>query len=482
MSKRRATKWILGLALVAGIAGGVLLLQRAPVAWVSDPAAIRPWSERSELLNPVRSVPPTINSNLLQSLTIITNETGTLRITHDEPDRNEHEHLAWQVVEADDSQHADLGAGGLTLEYVGVAYGPPDQGRDDGYSLRLDAHFFRPDGTPFEAEDYQRCELDDWDRKLRYRDGIPAVEIGLKLEGVDGYEFMGLKAFDARTHAPIQGGGFSHGGSRDRYAIETSLAVWHPAPIELVLDLAVGPPEVFEFPAKPGAFQGFPGGAIALAAGIDGDERSWSSSSDGKQTTVTVRFEENERQPQCSLIFLCFPAAHPAPFEFELLNEQEEVLPSAGGGSSSAMAIKSARAKLSEVATVRLLYYPNQRRVLFRLPALPGLPAENANVANLFDLHVPYVAIRYEHDLQEWVQDVLQLKIDASSRPNFPPGTFPMAFTNTTAADLFQVWMDHQPQGMIARVNAETQTLEVRKSGAMALLERLREWFAGKFR
>lgn len=483
MNTRRPLRRVIVLALVLALAGiGALMLLLAPSAWVSDPAAFRPWSERTELLSPPAPTPPTINSNLLDTLTVSTNEEGRFRLEFDTPGRDDTEHLAWQVIEADESLRADLGAGSAAIEYLGVAYGPPEEGKDDGWALELEGRFFQPDGTPFQEEDYERCGLNEWDRNLHYRDGCPAVEIGLKLDGVDGYKFMGVRAFDARTQAPLHGGGYSHGGNNDRYAIETSLAIWHPTPIELVLDLAVGPPEVFEFPAVQGAFQTFPAGAIAVAAAVDGNERTWSSSSVAGRSTITVRFEEDERGPQCSFIFLCLPDAHPTPFEFELLDAAGKALPEAGGGTSGSMAIKSVRARLSDVARVRLLYYPNQRRVLFRLPALPGLPAENADVANLFDLQLPYVSMRYEHDLQDWVQDVLQLKIDSTARPAYPTGAFPMAFTNATAADLFQVWISHHPRGLSAGVNPGAQTLEVRKSGSAALLERVRQWLAGKFR
>jgi hypothetical protein len=481
MHKRHPLRWIIVLALCLAAGGVGLLLLLPPAAWMSDPAIVRPWSERAELLNPAPPTPPNLESNILDSLTISTNEDGRLKLAYDAPEPHESEHLAWRVVEADESLRADLGPGSLAIEYLGVAYGTPDEGKDDGWALELEGQFFRPDGEPFEEEDYARCELNEWDRKLRYRDGSPAVEIGLKLDGIEGYEFMGLKAFDARTRAPLHSGGYSHGGDADRYAIETSLAIWHPTPIELVLDLAVGPPEVFEFAPAPGTFQAFPAGAVVLAAAMDGSERSWSSGSQGGKQTITLRFEEGERGPECSLIFVCLPDAHPAPFDFELLDAEGKVLKSAGGGSSGTMVIKSVRAKLSEVATVRLLYYPNQYRVSFRLPALPGLPAENAKVENLFDLRVPYVSMRYQHDLEDWLEAVLQLKIDASRRPVYPTGAFPMSFHDATAAEVFEVWMSHHPSGISARVNQETQTLEVGKTGTAALLERVRQWLAGRF-
>lgn len=471
---------VLALVLVAGVLG-TLVWVMAPPGLVSDPAALRPWSERAKLLNPAPPTPPTIDSNILDSLTVSTNGEGRLQLTLDRAERSQGELLAWEVIAADDSQRADLGGCSLAIEYLGVAYGPPGEGRDIGYALELEGRFFRPDGTSFAEDDYQRCKLGEGDRKLRYNDGFPAVKVGLRLEGVADFKVLGLGAFDTRTRAPIGAGGLSHGGGKERYAIETSLAIWHPDPIELVLDLAVGPPEVFEFPAKPGAFQAFPAGAVTLVAALEGKERSWNSSGDGRKDTISLLFEEDEREPHCGFVFLCQPDAYPVPFGFELLDTEGRALPPAGGGTTGRMAIKTARCNLSDVATVRLLYYPNPRRLIFRLPALPGLPAANADIANLFDLRLPYVSIRYQHNLDVWIGNVLQLKVDASTRPSYPAGAFPMAFTNVTAADVVEAWMGFHPRGSGARVNPETQTLEVRKSGSAALLERVRKWITGRF-
>lgn len=480
MASLRKTSWVFaGLVLLgAGVAGGLMLLGPSP--WFSDPTAVRAWSDRGEVLNPAQPAAFDPDTNLLAGLTVTTNE-RELVIESQQTARSPREWIAWQRVDADASLRADVGAGTVALEYIGTGYGSPSEGADAEYAVRVPGRFFTPGLRPIEEADLEAFGVQRWDRELDYQDGMPAVKLGLKLEGIDGFKLLGLKAFDGRTQAPVSGSGYSHGASEGRYSVETSLAIWHATPIEFVLDLAVGPPEVFEFPARTGTIQRFPGGAAGLVALVNGPRRSWSSISDGTVKRTMLRFAPDDGEDGCSAVLLLEPDAHPMPVDFELLDARGEALPGAGGGSSGRMVIKSVRAALGEVSTVRLLYYPHHRRVRFRLPEIPGLPKTDAPVGNLFDIRVPYARFRYESSLRQWVEKVLQFKIRSRVSPTLPPGTLPLTFTNATAGEILQAYLEFHPPNIGAWVNEDTHELVISRSKLAELGDQVLKWLSGRF-
>lgn len=480
MASLRKTSWVLvGLLLLAAGAVGTLIAL-GPAPWFSSPTAIRPWSEREKILHPEKPAPIEIDTNLFPALTVTTND-GNLVLQTKEAQRPPGERIAWERVDADASLRANLGVGTVAVEYLGVGYGTPSDSADEEYALRVPGRFFTPDLEPIGEGELEAYGVQRWDRELDYRDGMPTLKLGLKLEGIEGLELLGVKSFDGRTYAPVSGGGYSHGGSEERYSIEMSLAVWHATPIELVLDLAVGPAEVFQFPARPGVTQRFPGGAVTVAAMTAGERRSWSSMSDGTQETVTLRFDPDADQGQCSVVFLVQPDAHPAPIDFEILDAKGEVLSGGGGGTSGRMAIQSVRAPLADVTIVRLLYYPHHRRVLFRLPELPGLPRPESPVENLFEVQVPYARFRYENSLRQWLEKTLQLEFRSNLSPTVAPGTFPLAFTNVTAGQILEAYLELYPRNMGGWVEEKEQKLVISRSKIAELGELVRKWIAGRF-
>ena len=462
------------------------LLQRGRPTWFSDPAAPRPWSQQAKLLAP--KSPPAFKADpsVLESLAATSPAEGQLQLQLTRPDSSPGGGLDWRVVEADEQLHADLGIGQASVQIAYLATGwakPTNRAtlRNPSY-FSVPGKFFLPDLTPFTAEDYRRLKVRKWDCTLHFREGRPTLAFMLRFTDLEGWKLLGLHAFDARTHAPVHGGGYSHGPRELGYHIETDLALWHETPVDLVLDLALGPPKVFEFPARTNVWQEYPGGAVALVAKINGDERSWSSSFNGKTETITVSFETKPEKPQCSLIFYCQPAAHPAPIDFELLDQEGEVIPGAGGGSSGRLAIKSVRTAVTNVAKVRLKFYPNHRRVVFHLPRLPGLPESNRHVENLLDVRVPFAHFRAQYQMRSWLESMLQVQLRQSTSPTVPPGTFPVEFTDATVGEALKFYLGLFPPGTQARLDPEACTLRLAPSSIYTLLRRIAEWFQRGFR
>src|SRR5207244_3073155 len=104
--------------------------------------------------------------------------------------------------------------------------------------------------------------------------------------------------------------------------------------------------------------------------------------------------------PESSFAFFSWPKSASIPIELEFLGAGGKALESAGGGSSDQLTTAAVRARANEVKRIRLKFFPNVHRLVFTIPELPGLPEENRNMENLFDVHIPYSCFRYESAFQ----------------------------------------------------------------------------------
>jgi hypothetical protein len=95
-----------------------------------------------------------------------------------------------------------------------------------------------------------------------------------------------------------------------------------------------------------------------------------------------------------------------------------------------------AEATLDQVKEVRLKHYPNLYRITYTIPELPGLPEQNRNIQNLFDVHIPYMHYRYEYAFQHHIGNLLQMD-QRHFALNYPNAYFPTTRTNTTPRALF---------------------------------------------
>lgn len=464
-----------GILLVLFLPGGVGILR-------SDPRAVRPWANYDAVLSPPQAKPFVPATNLLDALTLTSNATA-LQIVIDDgalPPAAESP-LAWRVVEADAALRADLGQGVLRVDYLAVGWGMPEEGEDNGFALQVPGRFFGPDLTPFAEADFDRLRITPSQRRLSFRDGYPLLRVGFGLEQSDGFKFLGARVYDGRTQAPLSAGASGHGTRGPGFYVDERVSLWHETEVVLVVDVATGPPEVFEFPPTPGVRQVFPGGAVTLLRASEGSHTSWSSSSTGTRATIDLGFAAGTDVPGCCLVFFCEPDLHPAPFDLEVLGSDGKPLRGGGGPRSGRIALEQARASVGDVAAVRLCYYPNQCRAVFRLPRLPGLPEANLAVEDLLAVRVPYARFAQPYALQQWLGDVLQLRLDVRSHLTASPGAFPLAVTNVTVGEVFQQWLSRHPAGTSVHWDAAKLEAEIARHPAYELLDRARLWLSGKF-
>jgi hypothetical protein len=297
------------------------------------------------------------------------------------------------------------------------------------------------------------------------------VKFVLKSELTEDIHVLGYDAFDARTHQSLAGG-YSWGGGSGKYHVEIDLELWHSAPIALVADIAFGPPQIIEFPARVGERVGYPGGELRLVVMAKGmDQRSTTRTSDKLILRVQPRTYNRDETTTC-FVFACLPRAHQAPLDIEILDVEGEALQSQGGGTSGLFVEKTVLGDVSDAETVRVKFYPDRKRLIFHLREIPGLPPENQEVGNLFDVRIPYVQIRSDYDFRDLVSSLTQMEVKGNSPPN--QNSFgPMSFENVTVRDLVQEYARLYGPGYEAQIDPEQLTLEFVDQSLKARLGRV---------
>lgn len=132
---------------------------------------------------------------------------------------------------------------------------------------------------------------------------------------------------------------------------------------------------------------------------------------------------------------------------------------------AGALAIAKGReAKLvqEEAKRVRVKSYRHVRRIVFSVPELAGLPVEKSSVTNLFDVKIPLVMVRDDHEMLELIGRTVQMEV-----VRLPPGPalhggFPRVYRNVTPAQL----LGEYGRGPITRrhlitVNSTDNTIKV---------------------
>lgn len=370
--------------------------------------------------------------------------------------------------------------GKVWLDHLAVAYGEFPLDKTNEYSVPLPARFF--DGRLRELSEEEIAEIApyDWERNLSFEGMFPKVKFVLKGELTEAVKVLGFDVFDARTHESLSGG-YSWGGDLEEgHKVEMDLQLWHAAPIELVADVAFGPPQIIEFPARTGARVAYPEGELMLVVvAEDMDQRS--TSSDNKKVTVRVQPKTYNRDEKTTCFVLaCLPKAFRTPLDVELLDANGAVLQNRGGGTSGLFLEKSVVGNAASVSTVRVKYYPNRKRLIFHLPEIPGLPESNDKVENLFDVRIPYVNIRQNYEFRELVSNLTQMQIKGSwpSSPNLNTG--PLRFENVTVRELVDEYAKLYGPSFAPRIDQENLTIEFIDQSLRARFERLLDWFKKK--
>ena len=431
----RKAALILGVVLAVATTGLAVWFWNTQNPLYSSPTAVRTSANYDRAFSAPTNAPP-IPTNLYSTFQIDrqTNEIiiSSPSIPHE---MTEKEYAPFTVVHANSTHTAVLSNGAIRLAYIGIGSAQPRTNFEWG--LQVPAIYYTPDAKPLTAAASNELArvVPKYQRTLSFDGSYPEAQFIFVSSNAPPIKTLAFTAFDARTHYHLTSG-YSSGAFSNWFYFENALRIWHQAPIQLVTSIATGPTNHYPIAVSEGAEVSYPGGHVRLLLRQDNEDfGSWSSSHDGRSNVVTLH-RRNENRKICSFIFHAWPRSHNAPIDFEFFDEAGKKLNSYRSGSSGHLFTTSIEGSLADVKQIRLVHYPNVYRLVFTIPELPGLPEQNRNIENLFDVHIPYMYFRYEYDFQYQIGHLLQMNQQHFAL-NFPTGYFPTFRTNSSPRELF---------------------------------------------
>lgn len=475
MAKGRRNRVALVVVAACVLGVGVLLYSRfsgAKVVLRCSASRVRPKGLEAweEVLAPAE-VPVELEEALFDKCKISSDD-ESISITH--PCRDTVENVfAYELSEMGLGEAVDIGGGTLKLCAMGTAYLDSTQTiEDDAEYSFYDTQFQRISNE--QVAKLNRHNYAEAGTTFGYRP-FPAVQFGFEHEGIEDLMFHGIRVFDASTKSILSRGYSSSGGKRYKW-FKTGIALWHRAPVDIVIDVSYGPVKTFEF--APSVGEGFLiDGALEcrLMGVLEGVDTSMSSSS-GSGNIFTVRFRKAESgKGGLRFVFLCQPQASGMPVSFDFLDREGKKL--SGGGSSTSGNIHSVdiNQPLEKVALIRARYRTRRQRIVVHLPYIPGLPEENNSVDDLFDVRVPYVKFRDVERFTSFLKQVLQLKStrETGTRPanSIRNAPFPLEFSGKTMREIAGIY----GKGGDFEIDIESEQLLLKYP--LTLSERLKDFW-----
>jgi hypothetical protein len=471
MRFRRVAGAFLVILLVIAAATGYWIYRQGN-AFFSDPALARTNSAYEQAFaSPVKQPAIATNSIAFGKMIIETNGTQiVIRMAESAVKKAE---LPFTVHRTTGTNALAIGDGTIRLAYLLSGWAAPLTNFD--YGVRIPGKIYTADLRPMNSNE---ITLNEWERALEPRGDFPAAKLFFQIRNIPEYNLVRFQVFDGRTKRSLNSG-TSSSRSTDSYWVESDIRLWHQTPIEVVSTVAIGPTEVFECKPEPGSELRFPGGALKLIYIVPQRINGWGSSSDGKTNTATLYLNRGEvvgHTNESSFVFSVWPGMTEMPIQLELLDESGKKLDDSGGGSSDQILISSVFEKVDHVKTIRLKYYPHLYRLVWTIPELPGLPEENRNLKNLFDVRVPYMRFRSEWDYQENLKQLVAMDMDPLAI-TYPNGYFPLTRTNFTPRELLVDMESKLGKPLQLSVNSEKNKIEIRRPPWEILLEKIKKMF-----
>ena len=431
----------------------------------SSPTAVRTTNTLFTLQQPAQPKPET-DWTVFDSMSVSNSDDGsqiTLRFTNDWS--SDHGLRAFERHEINHDEILEIDGGRISLHRVSVGYGPPAEGENVDWGYRVEPKVFHGDLSPLTEEELENAYENQWQRQVDVSGGFPTVRFEVMVEGLGPLKNLGGQFVDATTGEQLSSG-YSYGDRDNLVYIEVDLETWRPHPILFVIDIAHGPTEEELVPAEPGARIQTVSADLTLLTINDGESSGSGSRSQGNSEEIYWKFRslDDPERKYATAIFLGYPTANPVPADFDFLDANGEALPEGGGGAGSRSKYVEIRDHWAEdVKTIKVTKYLKVRRLIFRLPYLPGMPEVNANVDNLFDMRIPYLHLDSKWRLREALSGAIQMSLPWSSGTATNAPVYPIVLTNATPRDLIPYWERELNAAGPLIVDPETGKLVVAK-------------------
>ena len=476
MTSRRLTRRgrvILGS--VAALLGGAALAYFASLyePLYSSPEAQRENDAYRWTLD-AEPAPPDDMQAFFESLTI-QEDAANPQVAYVDKRRHRGDALNHVARVAKNGRSVDLPGGQVTLEGIGVAYCRAKPARTNAFELPAEVAYFGPDMNPLRKPPTWTELPGD---SLGFHGRFPRARLLFRIPELAGMKTMRARLFDARTHATVSN---QHEWERvgdTRYRIDLDWQMWHSAPTKLAWELAHGSPKTVTLPVKAGEMATFEQGAIKLLLVLDEGYRGLNQHrrSQAQLHMAQLRPDPSSKGESSTLVFACYPQAYPLPVEWELLDEDGNVLRHRNSAAAGRLKIVSLSHPPAKIDAIRLRIYPEMSRLIFSFPRLPGLPEANREVSNLFDVTMPYVRFEAAFELRNTVERSLQMRIFPSRRARFPPAYFPREFVDATPRQLLSEYLTYCPPPKHLRLDYSKQRIYIGKGPIERLLDDIRKY------
>jgi hypothetical protein len=156
-----------------------------------------------------------------------------------------------------------------------------------------------------------------------------------------------------------------------------------------------------------------------------------------------MQYNKTTKDPGSAFYFVCQPTTNKMPVTFEFIaDDGSKVNGGASTGGYHFLTIISQ--PLEKIALIRAKYRTNHYRIIVHLPYIPGLPEQNANIDNIFDVYIPYVSFNNRQEMETFLRNTLQLNQSISTgtprQKSIEDVKFPLEFRDTTLRDIAKVY------------------------------------------
>jgi hypothetical protein len=355
----------------------------------------------------------------------------------------------FELYEMNPGESLKMGDGNVRLVSMGAAF--------------LDVNNMMQNEFDFNLYDsnYNVMSVNDIDRKGLYRpveyvsniryDEPVSVRLEFQYNNVEDIKFHSISIFDANTHKSLTSGS-SWTGNENSCRFNAEIPLWYRTPVDVVFDISYGPSQTYEFQPKAGeGFENeyFKCQLLDVFKSVDASQYG------------STQFNKTTKDPGSAFYFVCQPTTDKIPVTFEFIADDGSKV---NGGSSNGghRYITILRQPLEKITLIRAKYRTNRYRVMIHFPYIPGLPVQNANIDNIFDVYIPYVIFNNKQEMESFLKNTLQLnQIIATGTPrkkSIGDVKFPLEFRATTLRDIAKVYA----AGGNLNVDIENNRLELK--------------------
>ena len=396
----------------------------------------RPWAKQrfEQHISPPRITAPSIPDFFDGIDTSIT--TGTIEVTHPSVPGINDGSSNYRIFQASAGKTKVADRGSVKLNCY-AAFFP--EGKVDrvimNVSEKNEFEFYHTDGREMSDAEIKKILPKGNSSSSHMFRNLPWLRFFVEFSGFDDPDIIGTEIFDADTLCSISGSSaVCPARGKSSFSIGRELEIYHSAPLIFCLDFVEGASETKEIKSVAGTDVSFSNGKCRLLAAVRGDSPGFSSSKIGSKTKMRLSNIASHGN-QTSLIFALEPGTETGQFEIEPLTESEE---SHGYSTSSSgkIMVKTFYFPLDKLKGIRIRYFPRINRVLFPIKPLPVPPKENRNVKNLCDVRIPYAKFERKYEMQNFLENVLEIKISANWSRSSTKKIFPKEYHDVTVGEI----------------------------------------------